>query len=179
MSTRSNVKLVGKIRGKEKVRWLYHHWDGYPSNMGPTIEHYMAYMQRLGIRGLDPTASQFIWLSGGEDDMYPEETDETTRKGFEHTTDMHGDIEWLYTVTLDGRSYTIQCQRVRGYNVVEEPEPWCRAAAREYLHGRIPYLKKKCHEAILDGNLDRAAEISEGIELDKEQAAIWLDRAGA
>lgn len=91
MATRANIKI---IEG-DKVTWLYHHWDGYPKYLGAFL------LWRL-YNKLENT-NHYIDTCDIVNGLLKDKVDD----GFEYTTDMHGDIEYLYEVNIDNR--TLKC----------------------------------------------------------------------
>lgn len=91
MATRANIKI---IEG-DKVTWLYHHWDGYPEYLGAFL------LWRLYNR-LENT-NYYIDTGYIVNGLLKDKADD----GFEYTTDMHGDIKYLYEVNIDNR--TLRC----------------------------------------------------------------------
>lgn len=85
MSTRCQVKIHGP-KGKEKdAVTLYHHCDGYPTYMLPTIFRGYAPDWKHGRIG---KAASFIVAAD------PEEYE------IEEGHALHGDIEWYYTIEV-------------------------------------------------------------------------------
>ena len=94
MSTRSNVLI--RSQGQQVV--LYHHWDGYPKGFGKELcEVLLPEFQR------EP---KYILIEDVVNKLI-------MRHSCEWTTNLHGDIEYLYTVDLDRR--TITCEGVNNW----------------------------------------------------------------
>lgn len=91
MSTRANIKI---IEG-DKVTWLYHHWDGYPSYLGAFL------LYRLG----DKFKNENYCIDTC--DIVNKLIKDKADNGFEYTDQMHGDIEYLYEI--DVKAKTIKC----------------------------------------------------------------------
>ena len=138
MATRSNIELYdgwgeGQGQGKRTV-WhkgvvLYHHWDGYPSWMGPELERILqaakkelAKARRLYWWDSERVGALMIKLSAdgkGCDRHVPR---------FKPCVELHRDIEYLWRVFLgpkDGE-YEIQCASISHdwkRDVIEHLEP--------------------------------------------------------
>lgn len=83
MSTRANVVVVHG----ETVVFLYRHWDGYPSDCGADLG--------AKLLACDRSAGEFlrsILVDKREQDSYGGSPGSV----YELTTEIHGDIEWLY-----------------------------------------------------------------------------------
>lgn len=91
MSTRANIKIVEG----EKVTWLYHHHDGYPTYLGAFL------MWRLynKLNNQNCYLNTYDIVNGLIKDKVDDE--------FEYTSEMHGDIEYLYVIDVDKR--TLKC----------------------------------------------------------------------
>lgn len=118
MATRSNIELYdGWKPDNGKTAWrqgavLYHHWDGYPSWMGPRLEELLKQVKAA----LDQAGYPYWWdsdrvgalmvkLSADEDEM---------KKGvpaFQTCFKHHADIEYLWRVFLGPKEgvYDIEC----------------------------------------------------------------------
>ena len=89
MSTRCQVK-VEHLSHKEAVT-LYHHCDGYPSNMVPLIASAYKPDWQHGRAG---KVASFLCATD-PDGFEPEDSH-----------DLHGDIEWYYILEMDGSGDT-------------------------------------------------------------------------
>ena len=111
MSTRSNIIIQD---GSDKF-YIYRHSDGYPEGAGKDLKKFMAkdkYTHWDGsklatnlVRLNEPTDYGF-----GPKDYYP----------YEITTGVHGDIEYLYLITLTDTESQLQCYKVVGWDAPEE-----------------------------------------------------------
>ena len=92
MSTRCQVIVCDS---HDEV-WFYHHWDGYPSAMGPLL---VAFLDKVRNDTLRSNAEQSCgWLVR---DNPSDATCEWKASEFEPCAPrMHGDIEWLYRVNV-------------------------------------------------------------------------------
>lgn len=116
MSTRANVQIIKNCAGgdAESIFWLYHHHDGYPRGLGASLLQTLNEKGILG-EGRNFTASGIatILLQTPE----PIYSDGNTKNEFELTTGMHGDIEYLYTITIHADGFTsLRCNPVEREN---------------------------------------------------------------
>jgi hypothetical protein len=88
MATRSNILVM---YGSTKL-YVYRHWDGYPAENGADI--YAALVAAEG----NPTKFVSELLGKTESEA---RLDGAKRPHYEVTTDIHGDIEWLYSVKFE------------------------------------------------------------------------------
>lgn len=86
MSTRCNIIIQN---GKSRT-FIYRHSDGYLTATGLDLQ------QKLRAK---PTATQFMRALLG--DMYDATSYCDARPVYELTTEVHGDIEWLYLIDFD------------------------------------------------------------------------------
>jgi hypothetical protein len=94
MSTRCQVIVKDSY---EEV-WLYHHWDGYPSSMGPLLVDFVSHIRRGDYR--DNVEQSVGWLIVNNRPI--EGHDQWKASDFEPCSPrMHGDIEWLYRVDVE------------------------------------------------------------------------------
>ena len=91
MSTRCNI-IIKKFTN-EVV--LYHHYDGYPRGVGIDL---------VRMFEDDFKKSSKIYIDDVVNKLIKNEDD----KGYEWTTGLHGDIEYLYTIDCDAK--TITCE---------------------------------------------------------------------
>ena len=123
MSTRANIELhdgweedrkQGKMTWWRKSAVLYHHYDGYPSWMGPELERILkAARQELHTAGYpywwdsERVGALMIKLSA-DSDVYG------GVPRFKPCLNLHGDIDYLWRVFLgpEAGAYEIQCFRV-------------------------------------------------------------------
>ncbi len=81
MATRSNIKIVTG----ETTLWIYRHWDGYPEVTGVDVATKLEESKTM----TDFVSSLLNDKDGSGNHLY------------EVTTEMHGDIEYRYTVEAD------------------------------------------------------------------------------
>ena len=99
MSTRCQVKVTQKGLSWESSVMLYHHWDGYPSNMVPLIRKaYEEGMKPVNQRDWESERAWTMGRTGHAAAMLCY----VDPRGFEPESGMelHGDIEYLYEVEL-------------------------------------------------------------------------------
>ena len=96
MATRSNVVITNN---KGEKFYLYHHYDGYPSGVGAKLNK--VFKRSSNFRSANECAN-FI---------------NTIDHSYEHTANLHNDIEYLYTINID--TNTIQCQKVNNWEGLE------------------------------------------------------------
>lgn len=106
MGTRCQVQCDGHAEYGGRVT-LYHHWDGYPEHMIPVIAKAWEKMKadgeyRDGRSGY--VASTLCWADPIQFDIE-----------FENGNELHGDIEWLYTIDSTGKEWKVKVQTV-GYD---------------------------------------------------------------
>ena len=111
MSTRCQVQVVGE---DEKFT-LYHHWDGYPSNMVKLLcEAYASFKAKPRAGGTAGKAVSFV-VAADPDGYEVEEGHE-----------LHGDIEWYYRL-FAGKTWELEINtasyRQTGLTVVVERSP--------------------------------------------------------
>ena len=101
MSTRCQVKVVGD-NDLDNVM-LYHHCDGYPSNMLPLI--YRAYKYGIKPKALSPGGEKYdmSWMARRAGHCasflcHMDPTEFEPESGF----DLHGDIEYYYVLYVSG-----------------------------------------------------------------------------
>lgn len=122
MSTRANIVIK---EGTQKL-FFYRHSDGYPEGTLPTLRIFHKWMIEDKIRNDIQQGSGWLILLGAmEYATIPEFKKDKTKYGFEvdvntisdpndwkvgayePTTNIHGDIEYLYVI--DMRTKTIEC----------------------------------------------------------------------
>jgi hypothetical protein len=118
MSTRCQVQVVagGSCAGHEDEKiTLYHHWDGYPSNMVPLLASAFKPAASKGIAdaqnwmlGRPAKAAAFICA--------------VDAGGFEPESGhaLHGDIEWFYRVKVTTEAWVVDVYSADGFDL--EPE---------------------------------------------------------
>jgi hypothetical protein len=92
MSTRCQVKVEQTGLGWDEAVTLYHHYDGYPSNMLPLIQKGFELSGGGWRAGRAGKAASFL-CAAGPGDFEPEVGHE-----------LHGDICWYYVVTVGNTS---------------------------------------------------------------------------
>lgn len=142
MATRANIELYdGAGSGKYATLWrkgvvLYHHWDGYPSWMGPELTQKLAEVKAiLGKRGhsywwdSERVGALLIALSNDTPERIPR---------FQPCLQIHGDIDFIWRIFLGPKSgqYEIQCLEVcwdwaKGVVKQLEPVDWRAEAEQE------------------------------------------------
>ena len=115
MSTRANVIIESK-KWNNKL-YFYRHSDGYPEGVKPSLDKFVELLQLNTIRdNIIQSAGHLILIGMVEYNMVPKfsvENDlvETYQpKGwkcgaYEPTTGLHGDIEHLYIIDLDNKTW--------------------------------------------------------------------------
>lgn len=89
MSTRSNIIIKS---GKTTI-YMYRHSDGYPACNGVDLADALA---------TSPTATALV--QNLLDRRYDKQScEKDPRRIYEVTTDVHGDIEWLYKIEFKGQ----------------------------------------------------------------------------
>lgn len=96
MSTRCNIKIVqadaeGHIDHKCAPIWLYHHHDGYPEGVGRELTKVA---EQMFYRACD-YANRLMRM---DEPIYSDAN--TKMNEFEITRGQHGDIDYLYEVTV-------------------------------------------------------------------------------
>jgi len=96
MSTRCQVIVCD---GYDEI-WFYHHWNGYPSAMGPKLEAFLDKIKTGLIR--DNAEQSCGWLVR---DNLCDATNGWKASDFEPCAPrMHGDIEWLYRIHVAAKT---------------------------------------------------------------------------
>jgi len=131
MSTRCNIIITDK--SKDKLIF-YRHSDGYPEGTLPTLKKFMSWVRDEKIRNNVPQAAGWlimigateygsVYVGAGKYEQKPTVTEPQIDLdhitgwqvgAYEPTTDIHSDIEYLYT--LDLSKLTITVQEVTGKN---------------------------------------------------------------
>lgn len=83
MSTRAHIRIID---GKEQIQ-LYHHFDGYPEGVGADLKEFL---EKKNIWNGEIIANELI--KSKEDD------------GYEVTTCLHGDEEYIYVIDCKAKS---------------------------------------------------------------------------
>lgn len=110
MSTRANIKITD---GKDELIF-YRHSDGYPEGTLPTLRQFLELVKHGHIR--DNTMQAAGWLVIiGHTEYKKGELPNTEDRGmgwkvgaYEPTTEIHPDIEYLYTINLQDKTIKIE-----------------------------------------------------------------------
>jgi hypothetical protein len=122
MSTRANII----IKDNEDQLFFYRHSDGYPEGALPTLKKFMRWVKDRKIRNnVEQSAGWLIligaqeydsvYIGGGVDEPkttltepYPKGSSGWQCGSYEPATNLHGDIEYLYTLDLSKLTLTVQ-----------------------------------------------------------------------
>lgn len=120
MSTRAQVKIVD---GFQEL-WFYRHSDGYPEGAMPTLQKFLDGVKSGKIRNNVEQAGGWLILIGAEEYLqYRGEGAVITEPldglsgwkvgSYEPCAcrELHGDVEWLYTIDLKAK--TIEQKKIR------------------------------------------------------------------
>ena len=107
MSTRTNIIIE---YGKTSI-YLYRHHDGYLAETGANI-HRVLSAHKPSILQTTDILKDFL------DQSYPKTEYRDSQPIYEITNSVHGDIEFLYRIKMDGE--TIKIQYVSGYGDLEQ-----------------------------------------------------------
>lgn len=100
MSTRCNI--IVKDQFNDRI-YLYHHFDGYPEGVGADLKKFFDQYQKWQIQQHGVfLANKLVKNTAGLDD-----------EGYEITTGLHGDIEYLYVINC--KAGTLRCYEVPFY----------------------------------------------------------------
>jgi hypothetical protein len=106
MSTRANIV----IKDKGEKLYFYRHSDGYPSGTMPTLEIFSRWIKEGKIRKDISQGSGWLIVLGAleyETVKIPKRVEDTEDPqdwkvgAYEPTTELHGDIEYLYTIDIN------------------------------------------------------------------------------
>ena len=120
MSTRCQVKIEGyKAIDKNHIGnpgvTLYHHTDGYPTNMLPTM--YEGYKKQLDIfkkKGYE-SGKEFYFETPEKVASIVISSDPTVFEQ-EKSNALHGDIEWYYVIHPNGgKPWTVDVYKIHGW----------------------------------------------------------------
>jgi hypothetical protein len=118
MSTRCQVRVIaeGLGEGAESVT-LYHHSDGYPSNMLPLI--------REGYQQVLKKGDYYLW-QGGRPGKVAGFLCAADPGGFEPEEghELHGDIEWYYVLRVINKTGGSMAEKPEWVVDVYEPPEW-------------------------------------------------------
>lgn len=139
MSTRCNIIIKDGFGDKLT---FYRHSDGYPRGALPTLRKFMQWVKEGKIRDNVGQASGWLILIGAEEYgleyigggerrqktslTEPSAVNEFSRwqcGSYEPTTDIHGDIEYLYTLDLKKKNILVQCVDFYDRNGNERKKP--------------------------------------------------------
>ena len=129
MSTRSQVKVIGEGLGEgAETVTLYHHSDGYPSNMLPVIrEGYQQVLKKnnKAKRSFGGTGDYFLW-EGGRPGKAAGFLCAADPGGFEPEEghELHGDIEWYYVLRVINKTGGSMGEKPEWVVDVYEPPEW-------------------------------------------------------
>jgi hypothetical protein len=100
MATRTNIVIeLGSSR-----LYLYRHWDGYPAETGGDL------VNKLSASGRNPTK----FLASLMAEMDEATSYRAASHVYEVTSDLHGDIEWIYVVKFyDSAGFGVAMRPVR------------------------------------------------------------------
>ena len=152
MSTRANIQIIEsyswqdqdskKMKINTNSLWFYRHSDGYPDGTLPTLKKFCKWIKDGKIRSNLSQAAGWLIIIGA--DEYSEHRNFDTGKdyktnplipdpkrkynqwkvgAYEPTTEMYGEIEFLYVITLHDKRLKVQ-KRVYSdnYNFDDDPE---------------------------------------------------------
>ena len=103
MSTRANIVL--KDTHGEQL-WFYRHSDGYPAGTMPTLKKFIQLVLDGKIRDNASQAGGWLVIIGHEE--YKKYRSDWKVGAYEPTTGKHGDIEYLYTISLNDQTVIIK-----------------------------------------------------------------------
>lgn len=117
MSTRANIELWDRWTYEDEpqerlgVR-LYHHYDGYPSWMGPELVRMLGQVKDT----LDAENRSYWWDSERVGALFVSLSADGGMPEFQPCYDLYGDIEFLWKIYLYGQGeYEIKCKAVKGF----------------------------------------------------------------
>tara|TARA_R100001443_G_scaffold19528_5_gene31252 strand:- start:4276 stop:4554 length:279 start_codon:yes stop_codon:yes gene_type:complete len=81
---------------------MYRHCDGYPESVLPALEPIISEIKQFDTRKGDVFAAYVAEKIESIEETYfiMGNRFQKTYKPFQYTTDIHGDIEWLYTLNV-------------------------------------------------------------------------------
>lgn len=104
MSTRANIL----IKDKYDELWFYRHHDGYPDGVLPVIYKYIKLVMDGKLRDNVGQSAGWLIIFGNQEYQIDNENITDWKVGaIEPTTQQHGDIDYLYTINLDERTFEI------------------------------------------------------------------------
>ena len=150
MSTRSNTIVRDQITGEQII--LYRHHDGYLSGAGFDLLEYVRKMttQKIPVNVKD--VSDWI-LDNGD--------------GYESTDGLHGDIEYLYTLELNGE--VLMFVRVNEANgpVIEKDLTAQLEAEYQKENGKLPYQNYILDSCCKDDDRDKLHNLIDELPYEK------------
>ena len=111
MSTRANII----VKDSHDTLFFYRHSDGYPEGAVPLLEKFLGFVKEGLIRdNVGQAAGWLIMLGASEYSTMDRNILVPSQDGFsgwkvgaiEPTTEIHGDVEYIYTVNLDTKEIT-------------------------------------------------------------------------
>lgn len=108
MSTRTNIIIE---YGQTSI-YLYRHHDGYLAETGANIHRVLSAHKKRSILQTTDILKDFL------DQSYPSTKYRNSQPIYEITNSVHGDIEFLYRIKMDGE--TIKIQYVSGYSDLDQ-----------------------------------------------------------
>ena len=106
MSTRANIKVTDEF-GCEF--WYYKHYDGDPEGTMPILNKFLDLVKSGKLRDNCNQACGWLIVLGTEEDGYEADYNKDWKVGAIEPTDrQHGDIEYLYTISLDKKTIIIE-----------------------------------------------------------------------
>lgn len=102
MSTRANII----IKDNYDKLYFYRHSDGYPEGTLPTLNNYVAAINKGNIRQNVPQSAGWLILIGHEE--YGADKDTWKVGAYEPTMSIHGDIEYLYIIDLSKSPVSVE-----------------------------------------------------------------------
>ena len=113
MATRCGIKLRSEHGHPVHI---YRHWDGYPECTGfDLVKHVASVVEQHNQSGAD-MQSENQHVENLKALLLSQVDKETKYKHYEETTDvaLHGDIEWLYNVTVNSQTISLEVIKVDG-----------------------------------------------------------------
>jgi len=101
MGTRCNIVL----KCGDQRKYIYRHYDGYPSSVEPELKKYAEAIRWYSIEAsFAPTHKMLNFYA----DLLVKHHELLKLEGkYEVTNGIHGDIDWLYNVTIDEKTHKV------------------------------------------------------------------------
>ncbi len=126
MSTRANIL----IKDEDGMLYFYRHSDGYPESTGEDLKEFVKGYQTGAMRLDLGQSAGWLIIRGhkeyfGENQTFTGSPNPLDRSygwkvgAYEPTTDIHGDIDYLYTIDLENK--ILSCARANGELVESFP----------------------------------------------------------